>query len=110
MDHDSTRLTAEERRIFAEIETALRGDQRRSFRQRPGRASSWTRLMAASAVVAGTAVLAGGLWVGIVAVAGAGFVALLVGLSGLVADGVFGRMAGRVRRWFEHGARPGGSR
>jgi hypothetical protein len=110
MDHDSTRLTAEERRIFAEIETALRGGHRRSFHQRLGRASSCTRLISASTVVAGTALLAGGLWFGAVAVAGVGFVAVLVGLLALVADGVLGRMARRVRRWFEHDARPGGSR
>ncbi len=107
MDEESTRLTAEERRIFAEIETALRADQRRSFRQRLRRAPSWRRLTAATAVLGGTALLVGGLCFGPVAVAGAGFLAVVLGLSGLVADGALGRMLGLVRRWLGHDATPG---
>ena len=109
MDDESTRLTAEERRIFAEIESALRGRQRPPFRQRLRRASGWKRVIAATGVLVGTALIAGGLWFGPVVVAAVGFVAVVVGLSGLVPVGAVGRMVGRVRRWFGQDATPGGS-
>ncbi len=107
MEDESTRLTAEERRIFAEIEASLRGSERRSLRDRLRPPSPWMRRMAAVAALLGTALLAGGLWFGSVAVAGAGFVVLLTGLSRLVAEGVAGRMLRRARRWFERIASPG---
>jgi hypothetical protein len=109
MDDESTRLTAEERRIFEEIETALRADRRPSFRERLRRASGWKRGVATTAVFVGTALIAGGLWFGPVVVAAVGYVTVVVGLSGLVPAGAVGRVMGRARRRLGHDATPGAS-
>jgi hypothetical protein len=72
MEHESTRLTDEERRILAEIEDGLLRQRRNHLRllrrhtprlRRPGRRARTVRW---AVVILGSAVLAGGLWVGAV--------------------------------------------
>jgi hypothetical protein len=105
MEHDSTQLTPEERRIFADIERGVAGElgsstQRSRWRPRPS--SDTLRWIWRIAIILGTAVLAGGLWIGAVAVAFVGFVALLVGLSHVITDGITGRSLDRLRQRLEH--------
>jgi DUF3040 family protein len=90
MDHESTRLTDRERRILAEIEAdsvrtrrrhrALLHRNRTRQTDRRARPVSWT------AVIIGSTLLAVGLWVGVMWAAAAGFVAVVIGLSGVTAD------------------------
>jgi hypothetical protein len=106
MDHESTRLSADERRILAEIEDGLLGQRRtflRLFRRstRPPRRGRARRMWWTVLVVLGSCVLVGGLGVGAVWAAAAGFVAVLVGLHAVTADvtlarglAVFARLIG----------------
>ena len=105
MEHDSTQLTPEERRIFADIERGVAGELGSSThrsRWRPRPSSDTLRWIWRITIILGTAVLAGGLWIGAVAVAFVGFVALLVGLSHVITDGITGRSLDRLRQRLGH--------
>jgi len=105
MEHDSTQLTPEERRIFAEIERGAAGELSPSVRQRrltSPRASGALRWIWRITIILGAAVLVGGLWFGAVAVAFVGFVALLAGLSHVITDGITGRSLDRLRQRLGH--------
>jgi len=104
MEHDSTQLTPEERRIFADIERGVAGELGSSphhSRLRPRPSSDTLRWIWRITIMLGTAVLAGGLWFGAVAVAFVGFVALLAGLSHVITDGITGRSLDRLRQRLE---------
>jgi hypothetical protein len=101
MEHDATELTAEERRIFAEIERDLDGSPRRRIRdplRRRQRGSETRPRLWWLVVLLGSALLAGGLWFDAVLLAGVGFVALVVGLSRAIPGGVTRRTLERLRR------------
>ena len=91
MDHESTRLTENERRILTEIENGLLG-RRRTFRQlirrgnRPRINGRTRRVCWTVVMLLGTSMLVVGLAVGSVWAAAAGFVAVLVGLHAVTAD------------------------
>jgi Protein of unknown function (DUF3040) len=101
MEHDATELTAEERRIFDEIERSVDGPGRRRWRRRrrPSVSRSARRWLWWVEVLLGAALLVGALWSEAAVVGAAGFVALVVGLSQAVQPGVARRSIARLRGW-----------
>jgi hypothetical protein len=98
MEHDATELTAEERRIFAEIERGVQDQSPTSWRDRlrrrrggPASRRWWF------VVLLGSALVAGGLWFDAVVLAAMGFLAVVIGLSRAVPTGVTGRALACLR-------------
>lgn len=105
MDHESTRLSDEERRILAGIEQGLKGGRfrfRGLFRRRSRRASprpgGRARRVWWMGVVMSSCLLLGGLLVGAVWVSAVGFVAVVGSLFVVTADVVPARVVERLRR------------